>query len=388
MKFKHLIALSLALACCTALSAQTVAAIEYYFDSDPGPGNGVQIYGRNTVELNQSISTASLAPGIHRFYTRACNDDGVWGLPQSTAFLVPFTAAEFVERDVARIEYYFDADPGPGNGTPVYGRNTVAVDDVIATADLSAGIHRLYVRARDDAGIWGLPQSTAFLIPFAAPAFAERSVAAIEYFYDADPGAGNGIPLYGRNTVALDQLLGTASLATGIHRVHVRAQDDDGIWGMPQSAAFLIPWPAEPGVAVSQLEYFIDTDPGPGNGIPVNVADGTSVSVDFSAVIGEIEHGNHWLYVRARDVNGGWGFPACCQFSDGVPAFLTISVADGVVSLAWQDLYGIDTYKVYSAPLPEGTWAEDLGGTFGPSDWSAPESGVYRFYKVTSIYGE
>ncbi len=80
--------------------------------------------------------------------------------------------------------------------------------------------------------------------------------------------------------------------------------------------------------------------------------------------------------------------PASCHFSDSIPAHLTISVNEGTVYLAWEDLYAIDTYKVYSAPLPEGTYAEDTGGSFGESDWTSPETGARRFFRVTSVYGE
>ncbi len=388
MRLPTLIALLLGLACVGALSAFTVANIEYYFDADPGPGNGTQLLGRNAVEIDELIPTASLSPGIHRLYTRAKDDTGLWGLPQGTAFLIPFSAPALVERSVATLEYYFDADPGPGNGTPLYERNTVDLDELVATASLVTGIHRFYVRAQDDTGIWGLPQSTAFFIPFSAPSFVERSVAAIEYFFDADPGPGNGIPVYGRNAVELDGLIATSALSSGIHRLYVRSRDNTGIWGLPQSMVFLRPWEAVPEVEIVRLEYFIDSDPGFGNGTIVEVTPGASVSVDLPITVGPIEHGNHCLYVRAQNSEGAWGFPACCQFSDGVPAFLTISINAGVVTLAWQDLYGIDTYQVYSAPLPEGAWAEEPGGVFGESDWTAPENGVHRFYRVTSIYAE
>lgn len=373
----------------TALCLAVVDHIEYFFDADPGPGNGIQIYGRSAVDIDQSISTASLNAGIHRLYVRSRSDEGFWSLPRGQVFFIPYDAPPFEPRTVAELEYYFDADPGPGNGIPLYGRNTLELDEVIATAALVPGIHRLYVRAKDDGGVWSLPRSQVFYIPYDAPPFEEGTVAEVEYFFDADPGAGNGTPIYSRNAVELDQLIGTAALVPGIHRILVRARDNGGRWSMPQKLVFFIPYPAmAPAAQITRLEYFIDSDPGFGNGTGVDVANGASLSVNLPLYIGPVEHGNHTLYIRCQNSEGAWGFPASCQFSDGVPAFLTISVADGVVSLAWQDLYGIETYKVYSAPLPEGTWAEDLGGTFGPSEWSAPESGVYRFYKVTSIYGE
>jgi hypothetical protein len=58
-------------------------------------------------------------------------------------------------QDIVFAEYYFDADPGHGNGTAV----TVTADTVVDlsfTADLTGltkGLHTLYVRTLDDSGI-------------------------------------------------------------------------------------------------------------------------------------------------------------------------------------------------------------------------------------------
>ncbi|MFO8144318.1 MAG: hypothetical protein R6T89_01100 [Candidatus Syntrophosphaera sp.] len=309
-------------------------------------------------------------------------------LPPIIAFIMLFTSVEVCSFTVASIEYFFDEDPGPGNGTLVYGRDTVEINEVIDTSALSPGIHRIYARARDDTGTWGLPQSAAFLVPKTAPAFEERTVAAIEYFFDEDPGPGNGTLVYGRNTVEIDEVIATTALSPGIHRICVRALDDSGTWGMPQIHTFLVPRANQPGTLITQLEYFVDSDPGMGNGIPVAIMPGASINIDIALALGAIEHGNHSLCIRAKNNERAWGFPACCQFSDGIPAQLTLTVNEGILTLFWETLYGIDTYKVYSAPLPEGFYTEDTGGTFGPGNWTAPEVDPKRFYRVTSVYNE
>lgn len=290
---------------------------------------------------------------------------------------------------ISGIEYYFDSDPGPGNGNQLYpSRDAVSLDEPISTASLEPGIHRLFVRVKNDEAIWGLPQSASFMVPFTAPAFSERNVAAVECFFDTDPGVGNGNLIHGRNGVSLDELVSTAALEPGIHRLFTRAKDDEGVWSLPQSRSFLLPWAANSAPEITRLEYYVDADPGFGNGTQVMLTPGSSVSLDFAALVGEIEPGNHCLYLRAGNSEGSWGLPVCRQFSDGIPAHLSLTVNEGILTLSWEDLYGIDTYKVYSAPLPEGMYAEDASGTFGTSDWTAPVSETEKFFQVRSIYGE
>ncbi len=391
MKYLRLIALVLALATTGALSSLTITHLEYFFDADPGQGNGAPIYGsRDTLSLDETINTSSLSPGVHRLYIRAIHDQGSWSLPQSAVFIVPYTAAAFTERDVATVEYFFDTDPGQGNATQLYPvRNAIDLNELVSTAALNPGIHRLFVRSQNDEGTWGLPQSAVFFVPFAAAAFAERDVARVEYFFDADPGTGNATQIYpSRNAVDMNELITTSALTPGIHRIFVRAKDDEGAWGLPQRETFFIIDIAEPGTMVTSLEYFIDADPGLSLGTRVDLPSANPVSVTIPVAVGQINHGNHCLYFRAKNSEGGWGLPACCQFSDGIPAQVTISIHDGMLMLSWEDLYGIDTYKVYSAPLPEDTFAEEDGGTFGASTWTSPASYPKRFYQIKSVYGE
>jgi hypothetical protein len=49
-------------------------------------------------------------------------------------------------------------------------------------------------------------------------------------------------------------------------------------------------------------EYFIDTDPGPGNGIPMNVS-GTTLSATLGTALGV---GVYQIGIRARDLAGNW----------------------------------------------------------------------------------
>lgn len=388
MKLPLIAALVLLLAG-TALCLAEVDSMEFFFDSDPGAGNGIQIYGRSTVDIDQEINTAALTPGIHRLYVRARNDEGLWGMPQSLVFFVPWDAQPFETTTVAGMEYFFDADPGQGNGIQVYGRNAIDLDEVISTSSLSPGIHRLYVRARNSSGDWGMPQKSTFSVPYSPLPLEPTAITNVEYFIDTDPGPGSGVSLFSRNALDIDATIGTSALEPGIHRLYARARNNENIWSTPQSAVFWKPYPAaDPLPDIVRLEFFVDSDPGQGNGTQIAVTPGASVDLSPLLHIGEIAHGNHSLHIRAQNENGTWGFPAFCRFSDGIPAHLAISISEGILTLSWDDLHGIDNYKVYSADLPDSAYAEDTGGTYGESSWTEPVLNRMKLFRVTSIYGD
>ncbi len=364
----------------------TVNRMEYFFDFDPGPGSGTQLYSRDPVTVTTLISAASLSPGLHRLFIRGRNDLGHWGLPQSCYFLVP-EPLNPVYGTISRLEYFFDADPGYGNGTAIYSRNLVDVSPLISAAALSPGLHKLLLRGQSTAGKWGLPQSRYFLLPPAPPG-PYGTISRVEYFFDADPGPGNGVQIYSRNSVDLNQLISASSLGMGIHRLFVRARNTGGKWGVPVSRSFLVP-PQDPGsFNVSRLEYYVDSDPGLGNGTQISLTPGTPVSVSVGLPFPGISDGIHKLYVRGRNNQGQWGFPASAVFSNGIPADLILTIADGTLTLSWTELPGVDSYTVYSADLPGGPYLPEPGGSVTNNAWI--HNGIFprRFYQVTSTYEE
>ncbi len=294
---------------------------------------------------------------------------------------------------VSHFEYFFDTDPGPGNGIQLYERHSLELDELISTTGLSPGFHRIYIRAVSDGNVWGLPQRTTFYLPVPNPSNVtpDGTVAELEYFFNTDPGPGNGISIYGRHSVNVDELISTASLDPGFHRIFVRAKSATGSWGLPQRTVFYIPVPVQPRppiVNITHLEYYLDTDPGVGLGIQLPFpVPGTSVDHTFALDMNGIPHGNHDLYVRLKNTVGTFGLPQTAIFSDGVPAHFVCSVSGNDLTLDWESLHLIDTYKVYWAPEPAGPFNLDSSGVFDGSSWTAPlPPDPRRFFRVTSVH--
>ena len=74
-------------------------------------------------------------------------------------------------------------------------------------------------------------------------------------------------------------------------------------------------------INIINIEYFIDTDPGAGNGIALTAADGsfdTAIdSVNFQLNTSSLGLGAHWIYVRFKDDNDNWGNPRAMMFTIG-----------------------------------------------------------------------
>jgi len=210
---------------------------------------------------------------------------------------------------ISQAEYFIDVDPGIGNATKIENMATVIENNnnniferLSFTAPLSTltdGFHRLYVRARNG-NAWSQTQSVSFL-KMRLPGEASMAVSQVEYFIDADPGQGNGIAIpVGEAFVAPIDLL-----PNGFHTLYIRAKNENG-WSQTQSHSFVkIELRGEETSLIDYLEYFVDMDPGYGNGIAVELGDNTET---FSFVVDtkELLDGFHTLYVRAKNKGQYW----------------------------------------------------------------------------------
>jgi len=136
-----------------------------------------------------------------------------------------------------------------------------------------------------------------------------------EYFIDTDPGVGNGFPIAittSGDTVLQNFNVSTNGFALGFHNLWVRTQDNLGRWSIYMDKTFYIndttsfvPFISNQPQIIA-AEYFVDTDPGVGNGIAIPVEPGDTVLKNFNVNVMPYSIGAHYLFVRTMDASGVW----------------------------------------------------------------------------------
>ena len=221
-----------------------VDELEYFIDSDPGYGMGTSFTAftaANVVNQMANIPTGALSVGFHTIFVRAKSVEGTWGIPESRIVYVDPSGGMV---NVEEIEYFFDTDPGYGMGTQFTAftaANIINQVENIATGSLSFGFHTLFIRAKSVGGTWGLPESR---IVYVDPSGTVNSdIAALEYFLDTDPGYGmaTSIPIGtpGFNVMEMFKILAN-DLPQGQHVLGIRAQNNDGTWGMLETRTITV----------------------------------------------------------------------------------------------------------------------------------------------------
>jgi len=209
-----------------------INSAEYFFDVDPGFGNGITLsISGEAIDQNISIPTENLADGIHKLYIRVLNQEGTWSLYDKKVVYVSSNNAN--ASFIASAEYFFDTDPGYGNGTSLSLSGDIIDENIsISTENLSDGVHTLYVRVLNEVGVWSL---YAKRVIYVTPEILNSAlIASAEYFIDEDPGFGFGtaIDISGDSIDEDISLNIPEDLNEGDHIIYIRVLNEAGIWSL------------------------------------------------------------------------------------------------------------------------------------------------------------
>lgn len=185
----------------------------------------------------------------------------------------------------------------------------------------------------------------------------------IEYFWDADPGYGNGIalPFSGGDEATVNTSISASGLTGGMHMLYVRARDDSGKWSL--SSQRMLFKSSAPGVNITRLEYFFDTDPGQGNGYALSFAPGSEIVYLDEISTAGLAYGPHTLYVRAHNAQGYWSQNARQMFVK-----LPDSVPDLTVLRCYFDGDAYNSQTLAALPLNGDPTVTEMSFTLDPAD--------------------
>jgi len=214
-----------------------IVAAEYFFDTDPGIGAGTALpafTANSNLDVTFLAASSGLSEGMHILGIRVQDNATLWSIP---LFIPVYVLAD--NPLLTGAEYFFDTDPGFGNAIPISITAGATIDVAFAanSAALGVGMHILAVRMRDANGDWGMPAYTPFYID------QSRTITKLEYFFDTDPGSGNGTAIaVNPATDALDEVynMTSSALPIGSHNLHVRVAGQNNFWSLPESFSFSV----------------------------------------------------------------------------------------------------------------------------------------------------
>lgn len=229
--------------------------IEYFIDTDPGYGlaNNVSVPFATDLDITFNPDVSALTNGIHRLSVRAKDANDKWSLTITQSFYKGFGV---LNQAITKAEYFFDSDPGYGEAIPLSFTPATNVE-IAVNLDVSIlqnGIHNLFIRALDNSGQWTTTKSHTFYKGIFSSGW-PVNIKTVEYYFDTDPGFGNGKKVSFAAGTELDLTFDAdlSSLTGEYHKIFIRAQDENGSWSLIHQYSFRIIPTGIPEIKITSL---------------------------------------------------------------------------------------------------------------------------------------
>jgi len=291
----------------------SISVIEYYFDQDPGIGNGVILVSDSSPAYvaDEVIDISSLPDGIHTIWFRTQDNNGLWGAPSGKSFFVYRTLeTDSVNVPVANLEYAFDNNAFASLGAITQDTSVTLATNLDMAGLSDPGIHTVWFRAKDSHPHSSAIASKSFYVYRTLETDSVNvPVANLEYAFDNNAFASLGA-IRQDTSVTLATNLAMAGLSDpGIHTVWFRAKDTHPHSSSIASKSFFVYHTTEndsANIPVVSIEYSFDSITA---FVPINVATpDTSIMVnEILSVSNLIGHGDHTYTMRAKNANNVWG---------------------------------------------------------------------------------
>ncbi len=215
------------------------------------------------------------------------------------------------QNKIDQYEYWFDDDFTNRITVSILPVSNFQLNQSISTGSLVTGIHSIHVRFKDITGKYSSAQSN-FFIKTATSSGAANQIVAYEYWVDSDYGNKVLVNTTSSPQFNLNSVLSLASITTGLHAIHIRFKDNQGVWSSVQSNFFLrasneislLP-------TLTKFEYWFDGDYG--NMTAGTLAPQQQLSFVQSVSTTGLSDGLHTVHFRFEDANGSWS-SALSQF--------------------------------------------------------------------------
>ncbi len=213
-----------------------------------------------------------------------------------------------------------------------------------------------------------------------------QKIVAAEYFIGNDPGVGNGTPVaftQGDN-VNFSFSVPVSGLSEGFHNLFLRVEDENGNWSLYEGRNFYVqPHTAPPDYIVDGGEYFIDAEPGVGNGNALtSFTSGIHASDDEAISLAGLSPGFHNLHIRVKSSTGQWSTIESRNF------YVQKTVADTAIPVAAAEYY-VDNEPGAGSGIPFPLVVTEQGATgklnFDVSSFSAGFH--YLFIRTKDLAG-
>ena len=226
---------------------------EYWWNIDPGVGNAtpmIALDGNFSSAFENIFRNGIILPrnGKSTFNVRIRANDNIWSEKFTTIVNVDSfdVSRGYPLQKLIQAEFWWNNDPGVGNGEPILaldGNLNSAFEYLIKNrvAAQRQGVSTFNLRVKDNLNKWSDKFTTIVNIDSVAVkpiVYAASRIKQAEYFWDTDPGEGNGTQMRALDNYSnspFEKFINPQeipqTIPNGIHLLGMRSKDAYGSWG-------------------------------------------------------------------------------------------------------------------------------------------------------------
>jgi len=240
---KKILAIILFVAITVSSFAQTtITSYEYWFDNDYLSKKATNVTPVADLQLTSSISTHSLAVGLHTFQIRFKDNSGAWSSTTNQFFVKLAQTVNNSQTQVVKYEYWFDNDNVNKTTQSVTSTTELSLVKSISVSELPVGLHTFQIRFQDNSGAWSSTTNQFFVKLAESQSAIDNKIKAYRYWFNEDfPESVSNKLAKGTNPYNLILNTNTDSLSIGTHSFNIQFQDSLKVWSSVVVHSFELP---------------------------------------------------------------------------------------------------------------------------------------------------
>lgn len=332
----------------------SINQLDYWFDNQHGNMQNISLNGGNM--FSHSLSTSSLLPGLHSIHLRYKQNADQYSPVSSKLFYKQHNSLS----NQPTLEYWFDNDPSNLFSDGVQLNASALVKD-IPTTSLSFGWHSIHFRFIDSLGIPSSVTTSYFMkIDTASNGSGSNEITALEYWFNNAYQQSERIGGLNGSTIVTLASLRVGNLDPGLHELHIRFRQSNGIWSGLFSKQIIISPVSSTNDSLQTIKayrYWLDSELAD----TVYLAPQTNsvLTLNENIDLGRASEGMHFFHTQFLQSNGFWSslfvdtvMVQCGQALDSVVA---VNAQSGVYMAYFSHLVGED-FRIEYKSLEDSIW--------------------------------
>ncbi|MCF8331043.1 MAG: T9SS type A sorting domain-containing protein [Bacteroidales bacterium] len=298
--------------CSTLLAQNQTNAYQYWFNDDFDAATTVALVPGQTVNLQTDINASHLTMGVHIFYIRFRDNNGLWSSPQAQfVYRMPSLSSGLMNNEIAEYQYWFDDDFDNTINQTITSSSNFQLITGIDAAGLNPGVHIFYIRYKDDRGHWSSPVAQFFYKLPEQVSVQANGVTHYQYWFDNDFNNAVNQTISSSSKFQFITGVDATGLNSGVHIFYLRFKDERGQWSSPVAQFFYklaIPSGGSLSHDITAYQYWFDGAFDQAVFEPVAGTQNLLLATDIDA--GNLQNGVHIFYIRFLNSSGQWSIPA------------------------------------------------------------------------------